>query len=305
MPNPADTGAAVTLEPGAPPAKSLPPHLQRAMARVSEIGSLPEIVTKIVGVVENPRATAADMHDIVKNDPALATKILKVVNSAFYGLPSQIANLDRAIIMLGLSAVKNIALAASLARLFKGDWGSAHFVPSDLWRHCIAVGVCARALAQHARQAHADEFFVAGLVHDMGLLIEAQLFPDNFRDLIELCLAGQQDFCQAEQRAVGADHQTFGAAIATKWRFPPALRYGAGYHHDAASLQPEFRRIVTLIQVADTVCCQMQHGFYLTAQMQTITPDMLALIEVDDAGLAAARDSTPDLIAEAEHILSE
>ena len=91
--------AAATLD------RTLPPQLQKAMARVAEISSLPEITTRIVEVVENPRATAHDMHEIVKNDPALAAKILKVVNSAFYGLPSQISSLDRAIVMLGLGEV--------------------------------------------------------------------------------------------------------------------------------------------------------------------------------------------------------
>ena len=304
MTNPADESVAVAAGPDSPAARALPPHLQRAMSRVTEIGSLPEITTKIVAVVENPRSTAADMHDIVKNDPALATKILKVVNSAFYGLPSQIASLDRAIIMLGLSAVKNIALAASLARFFKGDWGSEHFVPTDLWRHCIAVGVCARSLAQRGRQAQADEYFVAGLVHDMGLLVEAQLFPDKFRALIDSCVATRQDFCRAEQEALGADHQTFGTALAAKWRFPPALRYGAGYHHDPRPLQPEFNRIVTLICVADTLCCQMQHGFYLTAHTQSVTPDMRALIGVDEAGLAELQAGLADMVAEAEQILT-
>jgi HD-like signal output (HDOD) protein len=304
MTNPAAAGVAVTADTGAPAGKTLPPHLQRAMSRVTEIGSLPEVTTKIVAVVENPRSTAADMHDIVKNDLALATRILKVVNSAFYGLPSQIASLDRAIIMLGLSAVKNIALAASLARFFKGDWGSAHFVPSDLWRHCIAVGVCARGLAQRLRQTHADEYFVAGLVHDMGLLVEAQLFPEKFKSLIDACVATKQDFCRAEQESLGADHQAFGAALAAKWRFPPALHYGAGYHHDPHPLQPEFNRVVNLICTADTICCQIQHGFYLTGYMQSVTPEMLALTGIDEAALSEVQAALPEMVAEAEQILS-
>ena len=101
------------------PDNELSPELLKAMSRVREISSLPEVTTRIVEVVEDPKSTAQDMHEIVRHDPALAAKVLKVVNSAFYGLPSQIASLDRAIVMLGLSAVKNIALAASLSRLFR------------------------------------------------------------------------------------------------------------------------------------------------------------------------------------------
>jgi len=287
------------------PGKQLPPHLQKAMSRVTEISSLPEITTKIVEVVEDPRATAQDMHEIVKNDPALATKILKVVNSAFYGLPAQIASLNRAIIMLGLSAVKNIALAASLARLFKADAISSHFAASDLWRHCIAVGVCARDLAAAANNAQVDEYFVAGLVHDMGLLIEGQLFLDKFRAVAEACYGQPQNFCAAEIATLGADHQCFGVALATRWKFPPALRYAVAYHHEPGALQLEFRRIATMIYVADTICGKMQHGFYLTTQGQQITDEMLALIDLDQAGMGAVCEQLPERIQEAERILAE
>ena len=148
MASPSAPGNATTTSNASVPGMTLPPHLQKAMSRVTEISSLPEITTRIVQVVEDPRSTAHDMHEIVKNDPALAAKILKVVNSAFYGLPAQIASLDRAIVMLGLSAVKNIALAASLARLFKPEAITAQFTAKDLWKHCIAVGVCARLLSK-------------------------------------------------------------------------------------------------------------------------------------------------------------
>ena len=96
------------------PARGLAPNVQRAVARVTEIGSLPEVTTRILEVVENPRATARQVHEVVRADPALAAKILKIVNSSFYGLPAQIGNLERAIVMLGLAALKNLALATSL-----------------------------------------------------------------------------------------------------------------------------------------------------------------------------------------------
>jgi len=288
-----------------PVSKALPPQLAKAMSRLTEISSLPEITTRVVAVVEDPRATAADMHDIVKNDPALATKILKVVNSAFYGLPSQIASLDRAIIMLGLSAVKNVALAASLAQLFRGEPITEQFTPQDLWRHCISVGVCARRLAQKSGVAQADEYFVSGLVHDMGLLVVAQLFPERLREVTERCYETPQDFCAAEREILGADHQMFGAALAEKWRFPPVLRNAASYHHDPENLKPEFRKLTTCVFVADTICARLQHGYYLTSQVQEVTADQLALIGFNPAGMGELCEELPELIEEAEAILIE
>lgn len=286
------------------PEETLSPELQKAMARVTEISSLPEVTTRIVEVVENPKSTAQDMHDIVKNDPALAAKILKVVNSAFYGLPSQIATLDRAIVMLGLSAVKNIALAASLSRLFRPGVISERFAARDLWNHCISVGVCTRLIAQ-ASFGQVEEAFVAGLVHDMGLLVEYQVFPAKLKVTVERCDGHAQDFCAVEREVIGADHQAFGAAMAAKWKFPPALRAAISHHHHAENLKPEFKRIVTAVQIADTVCCQNELGFYLTAQTQDVTDEMLAVVGVREQRVAELMEALPERIQETEQIFGE
>lgn len=279
----------------------LPEPLQKAMGRLTEISSLPEITTHIVEVVEDPKSTAQDMHDIVKNDPALAAKILKVVNSAFYGLPSQVSSLDRAIVLLGLSAVKNIALAASLSRLFRPGNISARFAARDLWTHCIATGVCARMLAQ-AGFGHAEEAFVAGLVHDMGLLIEYQLFPEQLRAVVEEAENGSANFCALETAHLGADHQAFGEFQAVKWKFPAGLRYAIAYHHRDEQLKPELQRFITAVRVADTICCQNEIGFFLTALQQEISDDMLEIIGVSEDQVGELLESLPDRIAEAEAI---
>jgi len=122
--------------------------VDKAIASIGDIATLPEVTIKIIEIVEDPKSTVKDLHGVIKNDPALSVKILKVVNSAFYGLPGHVASVDRAIILLGLSAVKNISIAASIARLFKGRRISEQFSAGDLWRHSVGVAVAARALAK-------------------------------------------------------------------------------------------------------------------------------------------------------------
>lgn len=286
------------------PAKALPPNLEKALSRVSEIGSLPEVTTRIVDVVEDPKATAHDMHELVKSDPALATKILKVVNSAFYGLPSQISNLDRAIIMLGLSAVKNIALAASLTRLFKTEAISAQFEARDLWKHSIAVGVCSKAIADKVRFAQ-EEAFVGGLVCDVGLLAIQQILAEKLKQCAETCFATPQDYMALELQLIGADHQAFGDSLAAKWKFPPALRNCIAYHHEPHVLKPEFRRLVTVIYIADTICCQNQIGYWLPGCVQQLTQEALDCVGLTGEMLQQVADVLPDRIAEAEGIFGE
>ncbi len=292
------SGSAASNAPG----RTLSPELQKALGRVTEISSLPEVTTKIVQVVEDPRATARDMHDIVRNDPALAAKILKVVNSAFYGLPSQIASLDRAILMLGLSAVKNIALAASLSRMFKPEAVSEQFAARDLWRHCIAVGVAAREVGRLARLDEADEAFVGGLVHDMGLIVVQQMFPEKLREVADTCYAQPQEFCDVEDRLVGADHQLFGFELAARWKFPPGLRYVIGFHHEPMAAPLEYRKMVMAVYVADTICCRGQYGFWLPGSTQEVTGDMREELRITEQQIADLNEMLPDRVDEAERV---
>ncbi len=300
----ATTSTQNSTDPTAEIGKALPPALMLALDEVTEITSLPEITTKIVQVVEDPRATAHDMHEIVRTDPALATKILKVVNSAFYGLPSQIASLDRAILLLGLSAVKNIALAASLSRMFSVEAVSAQFAARDLWRHGVAVGVCARLLAEAGKAVPTDEAFVAGLVHDLGLIVVQQLYAARLQDVVERCYNEPQDFCALESGLIGADHQAFGGALAAKWRFPPALRYAIACHHDPNTVPPEHRKCASVVHVADILCCQAQYGFWLTGRTEEIDESALGEVGLSPDILAEIAEALPEGVMEAEQIFA-
>lgn len=278
--------------------------VDRALASIGDIATLPEVTIKIIEIVEDPKSTARDLHEVIKNDPALSVKMLKVVNSAFYGLPGQIGSVDRAIILLGLSAVKNIAIAASIARLFKGKRISEKFSAADLWRHNVAVAVAAKSIAKHAPHPHMpDEIFVAGLIHDLGTLVVRQAFPDQFAQVIERCSEGGGNFQELERQLIGADHQAFGAGLTAKWKFPRHLRAAVGFHHNPELLSDELKGIGTIIKVADVLCCQEQLGFYLTAYEGEITDADLELLQVTPEQLEEVRAALPELLTEAEAAL--
>jgi len=275
--------------------------VDKSLASIGDIATLPEVTIRIIEIVEDPKSTARDLHDVIKNDPALSVKILKVVNSAFYGLPGQVASVDRAIILLGLSAVKNLAIAASIARLFKGKRISEQFSAADLWRHSAAVAVAANGLAKLSpHPVLLDEVFVAGLIHDIGTLVERQSFPDEFAEVIRRCYSGGINFLECERQVIGADHQAFGVGLTTKWKFPRHLRAAVGFHHNPEALTPELRNMAALIQIADTVACQERLGFYLTAQDASITDAMLDVLGITQTQLESIRGSLPAKLSEVE-----
>lgn len=278
--------------------------VDKAVDSIGEIATLPEITIKIIQIVEDPTSTARDLHGIIKNDPALSVKVLKIVNSAFYGLPGQVASVDRAIILLGLAAVKNIAIAASIARLFKGRRISEQFSAADLWRHSVAVAVAGHELCKASpHPAMPDEIFVAGMIHDIGTLVERQAFPDQFASVINHCAATGDDFLQCERKIIGADHQAFGVGLTTRWKFPRHLRAAVGFHHNPSELSPELRNIATLINVADVLCCQEKVGFYLTNHSGEIQEEALDSLALTSQQIEDLRASLPERVAEAETTL--
>ena len=288
-----------------PPVAAADPQAKAAEAvkKIATIATLPEVTAQIIRTVEDPKSTASHLHKIVSHDPALVTRILKVVNSAFYGLPGQIGSIERAIVLLGLNAVKNIAVAASLGQLFRGVKLCDGYTAKDLWTHCIAVGVAARDMARQMKVPVADEAFLAGMIHDVGMLVSLQLHPEKLREVCERVKATGQPFVEVERELLGTDHQQLGAALAEQWKFPRSCQMVAGFHHRPALEGEQNRLLVTLVYAADTVCCQSTHGFNLTALHQKLDAAALGDVKLDPVLVERTAGKLGELVTVASSLL--
>lgn len=279
-------------------------RIAETVKKVTTIATLPEVTNQIIRTVEDPKSTASQLHKIVSHDPALVTRILKVVNSAFYGLPGQIGSIERAIVLLGLNAVKNLAVAASLGQLFRGAKLCDGFTPKDLWTHCIAVGVAARDLARQLKLPMADEAFLAGMIHDMGILVALQVYPEEVRRVCEAARTEGKPFCELEREVLGIDHQQLGMALAEQWKFPRSCQLVAGHHHRPSALSEQNRLLVTIVYVADTICCRSQHGFNLTALGQKLEGAELSEVKLDPAMIERTAANLDELVKTASDMLA-
>jgi len=237
-----------------------------AIREISNIATLPEITLKIIELVEDPTSTAQDLHHIISNDPALCARILKVVNSSFYGLPGQIGNINRAIVLLGLNAVKNIAIAASLAKLFRGGNLTPNFAARDLWKHSVVTAAASKMVADAIGMGLADEAFLAGLIHDIGIVVELQARREGLIEVIEKLNLNSDgvplvDMLEVEQQVLHATHQDFGMGLCESWQFPRPLRNVAGYHHRPLELEPGARTLACTVYIADRLAVEVGVGF--------------------------------------------
>ncbi len=281
--------------------------VQSAIKEISHIATLPEVTLKIIRLVEDPESTAQDLNNVISNDPALGARILKVVNSAFYGLPGQIGSINRAIVLLGLNAVKNIAVAASLAKLFRGGQISPNFAARELWEHSIAVATTTRLLAERAGLGLPDEAFLAGLIHDLGIMVEVQARRTKFVAVMDRLDDGDDNISlrQAEEAIIGATHEDFGAALCQTWKFPKSFVYVTGYHHRPMELAEEHRPLTALVHIADVVVGQQGIGFTGSVEHKEIEPQLLEQLELTSEHIDQVVELLPEALEEAMGLLND
>jgi HD-like signal output (HDOD) protein len=272
---------------------------------ISHIATLPEITMRIIELVEDPTSTAQDLHNIIANDPALCSRILKVVNSAFYGLPRQIGSINRAVVLLGLNAVKNIAIAASLTKLFRGGELCPRFSARDLWIHSIATAAASKLICDEMKLGLPDEAFLAGLIHDIGVMVEVQATRDKLIEVFsQLPFDGdgvpQGDMRELEREICGADHCAFGAALCEAWKFPKSFAAVAGYHHDPMVLPEGSRLLSSIVYVADRLCCQLGYGFRADIVHTDIGSEVLSELNMTSERLEKIRTTLPDIYEDVE-----
>lgn len=225
--------------------------------RVRSIFSLPEIVLRINEILNSPNPTNAELEEVIIHDPALTANILKIVNSAYFGFPSKIDTVSRAITLIGLLELRNLAVATSVTTRFKG-------IPADLvdmdvfWYHSITSGVLAKLLAKHFKCDKFERFFIAGLLSRIGKLIFFTQYPAQSADILRLKDHGDDVMTAAEEDIFGFSYAEVGAELFKQWKLPPEIWQMILFQLDPLSVAKEFRADACLLHVAVKIACSVE-----------------------------------------------
>jgi HD-like signal output (HDOD) protein len=270
---------------------------------VSELQALPEVAWKVRNIAADPKGTASDLAEVIRSDPALASKLLKLANSAFYGLPSQVSSIQRAIVLLGFKTVQNLALAGSLCGVVCGARISPTFTGYDLWKHCLGVGVAARKIAKMVDALNPEEAFLAGVTHDVGILAVRDAKPDGLAAAIAQAQKGIT-FLEAERAELGTDHAEVGLALTSVWRFPDDLRLVCRHHHAPGKARGQVAPLIHAVHLADWLCGQTHIGFHLTQPEGPASDESLQVLGLEESALDDVASTLADDIKEAERVFS-
>ncbi|MCK5543664.1 MAG: HDOD domain-containing protein [Desulfobulbaceae bacterium] len=217
--------------------------------RIKSFPPLPSIVTQVLKITSDPESSSRDLFKVIRPDQSLATAILKMANSTFFGLTRTVSSLEQALTVLGYTETRNLVLAKSVFSSFKGMKNSGTFDVRKFWEHSFLCGIAAKIISPEAGET-ANELFVAGLIHDIGKLVILIAMPEKFEQIIKASPTGYRTF-QAEQSIIDLTHDQVGMNLLKRWMFPDSLTTAAGFHHTPGKAAGEHVLFPLMVHVAD------------------------------------------------------
>lgn len=237
-----------------------------------ELASLPAVVMRAMDLLNDPNTSASDIGNVISEDPALTMRLLKIVNSAFYGFPSRIETVSRAITIIGTLELTDLIVGSSVVNTF-ANLPNKLVNMEQFWRHSLYSGIVTKLLARRLRAPHTERCFVLGLLHDIGALVLYRQWPEKSCQALELSASGELPLHLAEQRVFGFDHGAIGAELMQQWKLPESFMEVARHHHQPLKAE-RYRLETATVHLADVIADRARASGSNTPQATPLQPDV-------------------------------
>jgi putative nucleotidyltransferase with HDIG domain len=251
--------------------------LRRILTQVKSFPGMPATAARLLPLLRNPDSSASKIEDILKYDPGLTANILKLTNSAFFGLPSRVSSVRQAIMLLGWKRLMQLVMTMCMSALMKKSIPGYDLPRGELWRHSVAVSVAADLLVKSLSIGDADEVFTAALLHDIGKLVLGDYVQEDL-EKIEVMVAKGISFEVAEYIVLGTNHADIGARILKNWALPQELVNAVSWHHDPEDCD-KFCLLSDVVHVANVVGRRV--GFGKGRNGQAVEPSLEVIERLD------------------------
>ena len=280
------------------------PTANTLAAQVKSIPTLPAVLTVLSRRMEDPNTSAEDLAQVIIQDQAIASKVLKLVNSPFYGFSGRIQSISQGIVMLGFNAVKNLVLSTSVIDAFRGAASGELFRMDMLWVHSASVASTAKLLAERNRICDPEDAFVGGLLHDIGKVLLWTSEPRLFEGCLQLVASKRIPLADVEMRTLGFPDQELAAILAEKWKFPEALVTGLRWR-GAPARAGRWQGLASTIHCANILCTAMDTPAHPGSMLTVPEPAAWKLCGLDaDATLREVVRELPSRMASAKSFVS-
>ncbi|MCD6307931.1 MAG: HDOD domain-containing protein, partial [Candidatus Latescibacteria bacterium] len=227
----------------------------------SSIPTSSGIVSKVIKIIYDKSSGASDIAEILKHDPPLSAKVLKVANSAYYGSSSTITSLQRAVVALGFNTIKEVVTTVSMAHYFSQSENGDGIDRRGLWLHSVGTAKAAQFIAEGTGSERPDVAYLVGLLHDIGKILLVLTFPSHYSRVIGYALENKIRILFAERKILNIDHTMIGKLLCDMWSLPDEISTAILYHHDPMEVPKGSQRLARITEFADFMCRKAQIGF--------------------------------------------
>ena len=257
------------------------------------IPTIPTVLMEITDIFNSPDGSAKQAAAVIEKDPAIATRVLRLVNSSFYGLKNPVSNINLACSILGLKVIKNLVVQATVLQTFGSTPEIREFDARWLWDHSFKAAIACRMLVERtqiAAEMTKEDAYTCGLIHDIGKLILIDSQADRFSDALRLSRESKLPLARAEGEVFGFNHAHVGGLLANRWKLPPVVQAAVMYHHSPATNAEDWARGF-VVKAANTLAHQAAMGTdggYLGDQLDRDTLQALSLTPEQEAEIRSA-----------------
>ena len=244
--------------------------------KLADLPPLPVVVTRIMQTINNPNTSADELNRLISLDQSLSSKILRIVNSSYYGFPKKISTITHAVVILGFNTVRNLVLGVSAFGMLAKKTSDTGLNRPQLWEHSVATAVAASVLAKKRNPRTrnvVEEAFIGGLLHDIGKLFLDCYFPVQYTVTMACAARDECTIIESEKHILEIDHALIGRRISEQWNFPAMLTAAIGAHHDAMTGTDHFEASA-VIHAADWIAWNQGQGSYEHGAPPTLLPEV-------------------------------
>lgn len=267
---------------------------QDIISRVGTLPPLPDTAVKLMEVINDPSSSVDEIVEVIRYDQAVTADVLKLCNSAYFGLSRSITSLNEAMLRLGTVKVLQLVMSVHTSSILANEQRGYGLDPGVLWRHSVAVALAASIVAQKINLTNVNLVFTGGLLHDIGKVVLNEYVAEEFGKILGLVKENRLSFVEAEHQVLGYSHQEIGGKIARMWKLPDPIVRCIRYHHDPGDLEtPD--PLIDAVYLANCVCLMLgiglgEDGLYYRADDAVLERNHLNERDLEDVGAQTVVD---------------
>ena len=276
---------------------------QELIANLGDLPPLPQVATQLLRISADPDASAEDLRKVIATDQALTSQILKIANSAMFGMMREVNTLTQAIMTLGFSTIKSVVIASSAKNLYHR--GTVGLQERLIWEHALVTAIASRAFAKAVRFPRVEEAFIGGLMHDIGKSVMGVKFPERYGALLRSVYNEHGDCLTLELDSFGFDHAMVGEALVQQWNLAPSLQQAVRWHHDPIHAAEDHFSLAAIVALANHLALEQKAGIGDPIHLETASLQAMEILKLGPEALETHKEGVRSAIEQDKTMIAE